>query len=48
MVIVSLIIVGYFLIKIIFPPQIPDQVNNPQLQNVNQAIEKITGQTISD
>jgi hypothetical protein len=48
MVIVAMVIVIYFLLRIIFPPQITDQVNNPQLQNVNQAIELISGQTIKD
>jgi hypothetical protein len=39
----SVFIITY---KLLFPPNIADQTQNPQLQNVDQAIELITGQTI--
>lgn len=48
LIVISLSIAAYFAFRIYFPPQITDQINNPQLQNVNQAIELISGQTIDE
>lgn len=44
----SIVISGIIIVKIVFPPKLSIDNTNPQLHNVNQAIDLISGQTIQD